>query len=83
MDDIARTKRIPTCGSANWTNVLLPNQVTVPSPPLLKSPATGTTVKTRSAGIREKKGANLKTNLSALFGIKSSLKNSFIPSASV
>ena len=41
------------CGSASWTKVLLPNQVTVPSPPLLKSPATGTTVKTSKAGTIE------------------------------
>ena len=56
---------------------------TVPSLPLLKSPPSGMTLQTRNAGTNAKYGANLKTNRSLFSGMRSSLKNSLMPSASV
>jgi hypothetical protein len=43
----------------------------------------GTMAKARKAGMIVRYGASLKTNRSALSGIRSSLKNNLIPSASV
>jgi hypothetical protein len=57
--------------------------LTVPSLPLLKSPPSGMTAHTRNAGTNARYGASLNTNRSLLSGIRSSLKNSLMPSASV
>ena len=81
MDERARKNSTPTGGSATCRYVVSPNQVTVPSPE--KSPPMGTMENTRKAGTSDRYGANLKTTRSALSGIRSSLKNSLMPSASV
>ena len=52
-------------------------------PPMLSVPPTGTIENVISAGTRTRYGANLKTKRSASAGIRSSLKNNLIPSASV
>ena len=62
-------------GSANCSSKVCPPRVT--SPPM------GTMAKARNAGMIVRYGASLKTNRSALSGIRSSLKNSLIPSARV
>ena len=55
----------------------------MPSLPSLKSPPSGMTDHTRNAGTNARYGASLNTNRLALSGIRSSLKNSLVPSASV
>ncbi len=66
---------MPTGGSATWSSNVWPETVMMPP--------TGTTVKISSAGTSDRYGASLKTALSARSGSRSSLKNSFVPSASV
>ena len=57
--------------------------VTMPGSPECSVPPRGTTAKTRKAGITDRYGASRNTNRSARLGIRSSLKISFMPSASV
>ena len=83
IDDSASTSRMPIGGSASCTRVCSPNQVTMPALPSRKSPPSGITVHTRNAGTKARNGAMRKTNRSARSGRRSSLKNSFMPSASV
>ena len=83
IDDSASTSRMPTGGSASWTRVGWPNQMTIPSLPSVKSPPSGITAQTRNAGTKARNGAIRYTIRSARSGRKSSLKISFIPSASV
>ena len=66
---------MPIGGSANCSSNVCPNRVT--SPPM------GTMAKARKAGMIVRYGASLKTNRSALSGIRSSLKKSLMPSARV
>jgi hypothetical protein len=66
---------MPNGGSATWSSKWWPA--------IVRSPPTGTTVKMSSAGRRARYGASLKTNRSARSGMRSSLKNSLTPSASV
>ena len=63
--------------------VMTPNHSTVPSLSPLKSPPSGITDHSRKAGTKARNGASRNTHLSALSGSRSSLKNSFVPSASV
>ena len=55
----------------------------MPSLPSLKSPPSGMTHHTRNAGTNARYGASLNTKRSLCSGIRSSLKNSLMPSASV
>ena len=55
----------------------------MPSLPSLKSPPSGITDHTRNAGTKARNGASRYTHRSARSGMKSSLKISFMPSASV
>ena len=76
-------RRIPTGGSANCTRVVWPNHETRPSLPFEKSPPSGITDQTRNAGTNARYGASLNTKRSARSGMRSSLKNNLMPSASV
>ena len=65
------------------TRVTVSPHETVPLRPLLKSPPSGITDQTRNAGTTASSGARRNTHLSAWEGSRSSLKNSFMPSARV
>ena len=75
--------RMPIGGSASCTLVRWPAISTVPSLPSEKSPPSGITDHTRNAGTNARNGAMRNTTRSARFGSRSSLKISFMPSASV
>ena len=76
---------MPTGGSATCSRVSCPKIEITPSEPSvrLKSPPIGTIANTKKAGISDRYGAILKTNRWDFSGMRSSLKNSFMPSAKV
>ena len=83
IEEIARANNTPMCGSASCTRVSTPNHVTMPSLPSRKSPPNGMIENARNAGTSAKNGARANTKRSERRGIKSSLKKSLMPSASV
>ena len=83
MAEMASANNTPTGGSASCTRVVFPNHVTMPLLPSRKSPPSGIIANDKNAGTNDKNGASLNTKRSERSGMRSSLKNNLIPSASV
>ena len=75
MPDIASNKRMPIGGFATSSSTVCPAMIIVPP--------TGTSPNVTKAGTSTRKGASLKTVLSASVGMRSSFSINLRPSASV